>query len=97
MHPIILVTFLLNLIVLKYVYGIFGLLFTMLVSGGLYYFISTRGGPKMGYWGRIVALAFGHVAGFVAIANAPWGSFWITASALMLEVLFIGIFSVMRK
>lgn len=97
MNPIIILTYILNLVVLNNVFGFFGFFFALVISGGIFYFISKRGGPKMKHWGQIAALGFVHLAGFIAIANAPWGNVWITGVAIIMELFVFAIFSNMRR
>jgi len=92
MHPLIIGTYLLNLLILNFVFGVFGLFFGILFSGGVYYVITKKDGTKRKDIGQKAALVSVHLLGALAIVNAPWSTPSITAIALIMELFIVAIF-----
>ena len=92
MHPLLIVTYMLNLLLVNGVFGMWGLFGSVAGSWLVYYLISKGGGAKRMYWGQIGAIAFGHALGVVAVVKAPWGSNILTGVAIIMELFIVAIF-----
>lgn len=92
MNPLLIVTYLLNMILISSVFGSWGLVIALALSFGAYYFIAKDGGPKRMHWGQVVAIALGHFIGVIAVAKAPWGTPTLLGVAIIMELFVVFIF-----
>ncbi len=97
MNPLLVITYIVNLILATSVFGIIGLFAGLLGSGAIYLFISQKGSDRHIYWGQLLAIIFGHIIGFVAVVFAPWSTPLITAVALIIEACILAIFIALGK
>jgi hypothetical protein len=92
MHPLLLVTFMLNLLLINGVFGMWGLFGAMVGAFAIYALISKSGRPKLVHWGQIAAIAFGHAAGVFAVSKATWSSPAFVGVAFIMELFIVAIF-----
>ncbi|OGC47550.1 hypothetical protein A2886_02050 [candidate division WWE3 bacterium RIFCSPHIGHO2_01_FULL_42_13] len=97
MHPLLIVTYLLNLILIGSIFGLLGVFLGIIGSALVFYIISKNGGDVRKHWGQIAAIAFVHFLGVIAVVYAPWGSSVITGVAIIMELFIVAIFSNMGR
>ena len=92
MHPLLLVTYMLNLLLINGVFGMWGLFGALFGSFAVYSLISKSGRAKLVHWGQIAAIAFGHAAGVLAVSKASWSSPAFVGIAFIMELFIVAIF-----
>jgi len=92
MHPLLILTYMLNLLLVNGVFGMWGLFGVMIASYGIYKLIGKSNRPKLVHWAQIAAIAFGHFMGVIAVVRAPWGSPILTGVAIIMELFIVAIF-----
>jgi len=97
MHPLLMATFLLNLLLINYVFGLFGLFLTIGLSFAAYYFVNKRPGDRSTFYAQKAAIATGHLVGIFAVANALWGDPLLTTVAIIVEVVVVFVFGSFGK
>ena len=97
MHPILIITYIINQLFVLNVFGLLGIFLGILGSAAVFYFVSLGAGDNRKYWAQVLAVAFGHLVGLVAIYFAPWATPMSTGVAIIMELFVVAIFSMLGK
>jgi len=95
MNPILIATFIINVIISRTVFGFLGLFVAIVGSGATYYLVSKNGRDSAQYWGQVGGIAFAHFFG--TIANAPWSNPLLTGVAIIMNLFVVAIFTALGK
>lgn len=97
MHPLLIGTYVLNLILITGVWGVLGFFGVIGTSAGAYYFVSTRGGDRFKIYGQLAAIGIVHALGILAVYAAKWSTPTLVGVAFIMETFVFAIFSAFGK
>jgi len=97
MHPLLIGTYVLNLILIAGVWGILGFFGALACSAGAFYFLKSRGGDRFILFGQLAAIGVVHALGIIVVAAADWSTPTLVGVAFIMETFVFAIFAAFGK